>query len=124
MERASQVRISDLLRRVQFILVIGIGAAQALAAATPSFTIAASNVTVPGQGSASGQFTLTSVNGFTGQVGVTCTGPDSNLLPDLVLPSCDHPVQNYTIPANGSVAGTMGFYPPWVNGYGLASPGR
>ena len=42
-------------------------------AATPSFTIAAANVTMPSGGNdASSQFTLTSVNGYAGQVRVGC----------------------------------------------------
>lgn len=120
------MRVTGLVYRLQFVLifVIGLGVARMLPAATPTFTITASSVTVPGRGSAASQFTLTSVGGFTGQVGITCVGPNINLSSEPVLPLCDHPVQNYTIPATGSVTGTMDFYPPWVDGYGFASLAR
>ena len=38
----------------------------------PSFTISASNVTMPSSGTVPIPFTLTSVNGFAGMVSVTC----------------------------------------------------
>jgi hypothetical protein len=81
---------------------------------SPSFTLTASNVSMSDQGSGTSTFTLTSVNGFTGQVGVLCTGP-SSLLVDLVLPSCDSPTQQVVVPANGSVSGSMSFVPPFSN---------
>jgi hypothetical protein len=59
------------------LLTLGFGAASAQApAATPSFTISASNITMPSSGDGSIPFTLTSVNGFAGSVGVTCTPPN------------------------------------------------
>jgi hypothetical protein len=80
--------------------------------ATPGFTMKASNVSMSDMGTGVSNFTLTSVNGFTGQVGVTCTGPDTNLLPDLVLPNCTFAVAYFVVPANGTVSGTMNFVPP------------
>ncbi|MHB8304072.1 MAG: hypothetical protein ACYDC6_14830, partial [Acidobacteriaceae bacterium] len=56
-------------------LGFGFGSAQAFAA-TPSFTISASNITMPFSGTGSIPFTLTSVNGFAGTVHVTCTAPN------------------------------------------------
>jgi len=44
--------------------------------ATPSVNITTSNVTMPNSGGGSIPFTLTSVNGFAGKVGVTCTPPN------------------------------------------------
>ena len=47
-------------------------------AATPGFTIAATNVTMSNSsssGSGSSSFTLTSVNGYTGTVGIICSAP-------------------------------------------------
>jgi len=90
--------------------------------ATPTFTLTAGNVSLSGMGTGVSHFTLTSVNGFSGQVGVTCTGPDPNLLPDLVLPSCNHPVQNFVLPAGGSVSGAMTFYPPWTTQAKYSAP--
>lgn len=110
----------------KFVLTVwaGLSAAQGLLAATPGYTITASNVSVSGQGSGVSQFTLTSVGGFTGIVGVTCIGPNTNFAPDLILPDCNHPVENFAIPSGGSVSGTMNFYPPWTDSYASASSGR
>ncbi|MGA7342496.1 MAG: hypothetical protein WBE72_25860 [Terracidiphilus sp.] len=87
-----------------------------MAASTPGFTLSAGNVSVPGQGSATSHFTLTSVDGYTGSVGVTCSGPESNVVPDLLLPNCSQSGQILVVPANGSVSGTVNFYPPWTSG--------
>lgn len=95
-------------------VTLGFFSSQSAQAATaPGFSITATNVSLSGQGTATTQFTLTSVGGFTGQVGVICSGPDPNLFPDIIFPDCSHPTQQFVIPANGSVSGTMGFYPPW-----------
>jgi len=99
-------------------------------AATPDFKLNAGNVSISEKGTATGNFTLTSVNGFTGKVGVTCSGPDPNLLPMLIMPSCDNPVEYFVVPAKGAVSGTMSFYPPWstsvaANPHGVPhQPGR
>ncbi|MDR3451952.1 MAG: hypothetical protein P4L96_03990 [Rhodoferax sp.] len=80
---------------------------------TPGFTITANNVSLSGQGRGSSQYALTSVNGFAGTVAVVCNGPDPNLYPDLIMPSCAEPTQELVVPANGSISGSMLFYPPW-----------
>jgi len=83
--------------------------------ATPGFKIVAGNADLPGRGEGASQYTITSVNGFTGKVFVICNGPDPNLYPDLIMPSCADPTQELTVPANGSVTGTMIFHPPWID---------
>jgi hypothetical protein len=54
--------------------------------AVPHFTIAASNVTMPSSGSGTIAFTLTSVDGFAGSVGVTCGEPTVNA--GVLIPFC------------------------------------
>ena len=88
-----------------------------LSAAAPGISLQATNVSIPGQGTAQGQFTVTSINGFSGSVSVSCTGPNSEILPNLVLPECNGPAPNITVPANGSASGTISFYPPWADPY-------
>lgn len=100
---------------VLFVIVFAVPGHAATPTPTPTFTISATNVSLSGQGTATSQFTVTSVNGFSGQVGIVCSGPDPNLLPDLVLPSCSNPTQLVTVPANGTASGSMRFYPPWEN---------
>jgi len=82
------------------------------ASTTPGITITATNVSISDMGTAVSHFTVTSVNGFTGRVGVICKGLDSNIVPDLVLPDCTFTTQNYVLTANGSASGIMTFYPP------------
>lgn len=53
---------------------VGAGGAQ-MPAPVPSFTISASNITMPSSGEGGIPFTLTSVNGFAGSIGVSCTPP-------------------------------------------------
>lgn len=91
----------------------GVCVVQSAFGATPQITLAASNVSIPGQGTATSQFTVKSVNGFAGQVGVGCSGPEQILAPDLVLPQCAGPLVNVSVPANGSATGSINFYPPW-----------
>ncbi|MGA2349378.1 MAG: hypothetical protein ABSF70_03015 [Terracidiphilus sp.] len=80
-------------------------------AATPGFTLTASNVNMSDMGSGVSNFTLTSVDGFAGQVSVVCTGPNPLLVPDLVLPNCAA-IEEFLVPAGGSASGTMNFNPP------------
>lgn len=54
---------------------VGHGRAQ-MPAPTPSFTIAASAITMPSSGTGLIPFTLTSVNGFAGTLNITCTPPN------------------------------------------------
>ena len=66
------------------VLVVGVHPA---AAATPSFTVAATNVVLPASGGgSSSQVTLTSVDGYSGSIWVNCqyAGPPTSAL----LPEC------------------------------------
>ena len=69
------MRIARSLRLLSIVSGIGLASAPALLAAAPSFTITATNLTLSGQGSGASQFTLTSVGGFAGTVGMSCSGP-------------------------------------------------
>jgi hypothetical protein len=112
------------LLRFAFIVGISLGTAVASSAATPtpSFTIVATNVSLPGQGTGSSQLTVTSMDGFAGTVGISCFAPNVANITEPVIPSCTEPVVNLVVPANGSVSGTMIFYPPWeINTYDPAS---
>lgn len=100
--------------RVLFPLVLACGIAFSTApalAATPSFTIAAANVTLHSGGNeASSQFTLTSVDGYAGQVRVDC-GYSGGMMGARV-PSCGifvNPVS--TLAANKSVTGSLTVMP-------------
>jgi hypothetical protein len=98
-----------------FALLVGMIVAQPMLAATaPGYTVNAIPLTLSGQGSGVSQYTMTSVQGFTGQVIVKCIGPNPNLLPFVVIPQCSVPEPTVTIPAGGSVGGTINFFPPWT----------
>ncbi len=82
-------------------------------AATPSFTIAATNVTMSSSNSSgvgSSSFTLTSVNGYTGSVLVGCQPP----MPPagVKVPYCDVPLppHTYTLAANQVVTGNLSLF--------------
>jgi hypothetical protein len=79
-------------------------------AATPEFTITATNVTMPASstGTATSQLTLTSLNGYTGTVTIQC-GP-VNYRPGMKLPYCPWglPV-GYTLDVNQTVKGSIYF---------------
>ncbi len=83
-------------------------------AAAPSFTITATNVTMPNNtssGVGSSSFTLTSVNGFAGTVGINCSAPTPPA--GVTVPICNlgGPAwQPYTLAANQAVTGTITFY--------------
>jgi hypothetical protein len=112
------------LLRITFVLGISLGSAAALFAATPTpgFTIAATIVSVPGQGTSTSQLTVSSVDGFAGTVGVSCFAPNVANITEPVIPSCTEPIVNVVVPANGSTTGTMIFFPPWeINIYDPAS---
>ncbi len=90
-------------------IISGLGSGHAQSA-TPSFTISASNVTMPTRGNGSIPFTLTSVNGFAGAVVVSC-GP-ANPPTGSILPQCNYtgsPIAPppYTLTANGTVRGSL-----------------
>ncbi len=73
----------------------------------PSFTISASNVTMPSSGTVPIPFTLTSVNGFAGMVSVTCVAPTEPM--GVTAPYCDQggPVLAYTLAADGTATGSI-----------------
>jgi len=91
---------------------VGLLGIQAAICATPGFSIKASNVRISGQGTATSQFTVKSVNGYAGQVGVICNGPSPGLTGNLILPQCANPAVVVSLPANGSATGSVSFYPP------------
>ena len=77
-------------------------------AQTPSFTISASNATMPSRGAGSIAWTLTSVDGFAGTVNVGCVPP--NPPAGAIVPTCSYggPASlPYTLAANGTVTGTV-----------------
>jgi hypothetical protein len=62
----------------------------AAAPATPAFTIAATNVTMSSStstGTGSSSLTITSVNGYTGTIGIICGGPTYQ--PGITVPACN-----------------------------------
>jgi hypothetical protein len=98
-------------------IICGLGTAHAQSA-TPGFTISASNATIPNSGTVAIPFTVTSVNGFAGSVVVTC-GP-ANQPTGSILPLCGNGVVvvPYTLPANGTVTGSLdlvSYIPPCNN---------
>jgi hypothetical protein len=94
------------------VLSFGVFSAQARAA-TSSFTMSATNVTMTSSGSkgtGSTTFTLTSVNGYSGTVGVICY--PTNEPAGAKLPYCGGslPPVGYTLTANASVTGSLPFF--------------
>ncbi len=82
-------------------------------AATPSFTITATNVTMSSNGSSgsgSSTFTLTSVNGYAGQVLVNCNAP--TIPAGVKVPYCNVPLppHTYSLAANQVVTGNLSLY--------------
>jgi hypothetical protein len=78
-------------------------------AATPGFSIAATNVTLTASGTGSTTFTLTSLNGYTGLVAVTCDATNPPV--GAKLPYCGGgPIVAFTLTADKAVSGSMGFY--------------
>ena len=92
--------------RLFVICSIGTLAAQANAA-SPSFTVTATNVTMPANGnSATSRFTLTSVNGYSGRLVVNSqyAGGDMNAKP----PTCGQGTAVlFTLNANSTVSGAL-----------------
>jgi hypothetical protein len=82
-----------------------------LAAPAPSFTIAATNVTMPSGGSfASSPFTLTSVNSYAGQVLVSCAYTGGNM--GARVPTCGiYTNPNFALGANQTVKGSLTLSP-------------
>lgn len=97
-------------------------------AATPAITLTATDVSMGDRGSGTSHFTLTSLNGFTGQVYVDCPNGIGQPL-DVELPICSPDTQVLTLTANGSVSGTLQLTPPWLVSASIrrglpAGPGR
>ena len=82
-----------------------------LQAATPSFKVTASNTTMPSSGFGTMPITLTSVNGYTGSIYVTCS--PTNPPAGAKLPSCGSPTapHAYTLAANATVEGSVTLIP-------------
>jgi hypothetical protein len=80
-------------------------------AATSTFTVAATNVSLPANGNVgTSQFTLTSVNGYSGKLVVSSeySGGDMNAKP----PTCGiFTAPLYTLKANSTVTGTLACFP-------------
>lgn len=94
----------------------------AVAAASPGFTLTAANTTMPANGAvASSPFTLASVNGYAGQVRIGCSYSGSAMRAR--VPSCAifvNPVS--TLAPNQSVQGSLTLVPYGkMTGYGAAS---
>ena len=114
-----------------FLVVFACGAlifgGNAVIAATPSFNITATNVTIPGGGNpASSPFTLTSIGGYSGQVTVDCAY--SGGVMGAKVPSCGiyiNPLHN--LGANQTVTGSLTLFPygkvvPYGSARGQSSP--
>lgn len=82
--------------------------ATGLTAPTPTFTISASNVTMPSNGMVAIPFTLTSVNGFVGSITVDCS---KGIVPGSLNlgPYCGGggPVVAFPLTANGTATGNI-----------------
>jgi hypothetical protein len=80
-------------------------------AATPNFTVSATNSTMPGAGFGSIPITITSVDGYTGTITVNC-GP-TNPPVGAKLPICGGPTAPpvYKLTANASVNGSITLMP-------------
>ena len=79
-------------------------------AATPGFTVSATDVTMPSSGDGSIPFTLTSVNGYVGTVVVQC--PAVNAPTGARVPICgEGPLKAYSLTADGAVTNTLALLP-------------
>jgi hypothetical protein len=93
-------------------------------APTPAFTITASNVTMSSNGSSgvgSSSFTLTSVNGYTGTVGLNCSPPTPPT--GVIVPYCDWSSgaiarPPYALTANQVLTGSI----PFINAIPPCNP--
>jgi hypothetical protein len=85
-------------------------------AATPSFTISATNVTMPSSGDGSIPFVLTSGDGYVGTVAVQC--PEVNAPAKAKIPDCGGgPALAFNLTANEMVKGNLVLTP-----YGVPVP--
>jgi hypothetical protein len=96
-----------LLRFAELLAIISGFVSMQVLAATPSFTISASNATMPVSGSGSVAWTVASVNGYSGTFSVICSA--TNPPAGAILPICGgSPIaQVYTLAANGVTQGTI-----------------
>jgi hypothetical protein len=96
-------------------VTFAIFAATASAAPAPTFTVTATNVTLPpGATSALSQITVTSVNGYTGTVAITCQYSGGDM--SAKAPTCGGgALRVYTLTANQSAQGALAVYPYGVH---------
>ncbi len=82
-------------------------------AATPDFTITATNATMSSSSSSgfgSSSFTLTSVNGYTGKVAITCVPPSPPTGGKVPVCGGSTTMPAYTLTANQVVTGSIPLY--------------
>jgi hypothetical protein len=101
----------QLVRLGLLLAIVSASSALPVLAATPSFTIAATNVTMSSAtatGAGTSTFTLTSVNGYAGTIAFHC-GPASASA-GAKVPICGGggPVEAYSLAANQVVTGSIG----------------
>jgi len=99
--------------RLLVVCCAGMVSAHALWAATPTFTVSATNVTMPANGgNGSSQIALTSVNGYSGRLTVNSqySGGDMNAKPPNGG-SGGGTAPFYTLNANSTAKGTLTFFP-------------
>ncbi len=96
------------------VVTVTLSSAPLLAATpSPSFTITATNAAMSSSsstGSGSSTFTLTSVNGYTGSVGINCNAP--TIPAGVKVPYCDVPLppRAYTLTSNQVVTGNLSLF--------------
>src|SRR5579863_4285091 len=112
-----QIPGSSGLFRILAACCVGLCGFPALAAPTPSFTIAATNVTLPsGKTGASTQVTVTSVNGYSGILVLNCQYAGAEM--GAKSPNCGGgTARAYPLGAGQAVTGSLPFYP-----YGTVVP--
>ncbi len=105
------------LFRILAACCVGLCGFPALAASTPSFTIAATNVTLPsGKTGATTQVTLTSVNGYSGTLVLNCQYAGAVM--GARSPNCGGgTARAYPLGAGQAVTGSLPLYP-----YGMVVP--
>jgi hypothetical protein len=99
------------LLRLFAVCCLGFHGALAVGASAPSFTIAATNVTMPSGGNfASSKFTLTSVNSYAGQIRVSCAYSGSEM--GARVPSCGiYTNPTFNLGADQTAKGTLTLFP-------------
>ena len=108
--------LSRLNRPALLLGALIIFAASAFSQPTGTFTISAGSASITPTGSGSIPFTLTSVNGFSGQIVVGCQPPA--VPPNVKIPSCGGgPIALYTLTDSQVLNGSLG-----LNAYGAPVP--